>query len=200
MDSGIPSIILASKSRVRSRLLKQAGVNFLVRLPNVDEAAIKKKAGNVSTKKLARNLAETKARQVSADFNDALVIGADQVLECQGVFFDKPAEQKAAREHLLKLRGKTHQLTSSVCVAQRGEIVWCHTECADMTMLNFSNDFIEYYLETAGDNIQASVGAYQLEDIGIQLFESIKGDYFTILGLPLLPLLGFLRTKNGVFK
>ena len=200
MVSGFPSIILASKSQVRSRLLKQAGVNFLVRSPGVDEAVIKKKLGNVSAEELARNLAESKARQVSADFTDALVIGADQVLECQGVLFNKPAEQKAAREHILKLRGKTHHLTSSVCVAQKGEIIWCHTDFADMTMLNFSNDFIEYYLETAGDNIQASVGAYRLEDIGIQLFENIKGDYFTILGLPLLPLLGFLRTKNGVFK
>ena len=124
MDSDDPEIILASKSQVRYRLLKGAGVNFFVRPPDVDEAVIKKNAGNVSTKKLARILAVAKARQVSYHFNDALVIGADQVLECQGVFFDKPAEQKAAREHLLKLRGKTHQLTSSVCVAQRGEIVW----------------------------------------------------------------------------
>ena len=81
-----------------------------------------------------------------------------------------------------------------------GEIIWCETDRADMTMLNFSNDFVEYYLEKTGESIQASVGAYQLEDIGIQLFESIKGNYFTILGLPLLPLLEFLRTKNGVFK
>jgi len=175
-------------------------VDFLVRPPDVDEAVIKKKAGNVSTKKLARILAETKARQVSSDFTDALVIGADQVLECQGVLFDKPAGKKAAREHLMKLRGKTHHLTCSVCVAQGGEIIWCQTDRADMTMLNFSNDFVEYYMEKAGDNIQASVGAYRLEDIGIQLFESIRGDYFTILGLPLLPLLDFLRTKNGVFK
>ena len=200
MDSGVPEIILASKSQVRSRLLKRAGVDFFVRPPDIDEAVIKKKAGNVSTKKLARILAETKARQVSSDFTDALVIGADQVLECQGVLFDKPAGKKAAREHLMNLRGKTHRLTCSVCVAQKGKIIWCQTDRADMTMLNFSNDFVEYYLEKAGDNIQASVGAYQLEDIGIQLFENIKGDYFTILGLPLLPLLDFLRTKNGVFK
>ena len=187
MDSGVPEIILASKSRVRSRLLKRAGVDFLVRPPDVDEAVVKKKA-------------ETKARQVSSAFTDALVIGADQVLECQGVLFDKPAGKKAAREHLMKLRGKTHHLTCSVCVAQGGEIIWCQTDRADMTMLNFSNDFVEYYMEKAGDNIQASVGAYRLEDIGIQLFESIRGDYFTILGLPLLPLLDFLRTKNGVLK
>ena len=200
MDSGGPEIILASKSQIRCRLLKGAGVDFYVRFPDVDEAVIKKKAGNVSTRKLARVLAETKARKVSTDFTDALVIGADQVLECQGVLFDKPVGKKAAREHLMKLRGKTHHLTCSVCVAQKGDILWCQTDRADMTMLNFSNDFVEYYLEKAGDNIQASVGAYQLEDMGIQLFESIKGDYFTILGLPLLPLLGFLRTKGGVFK
>ena len=175
-------------------------MEFFVRPPDVNEAAIKKKAGNVSTKKLARILAETKARKVSSDFTDALVIGADQVLECQGVLFDKPVGKRATREHLIKLRGKTHQLTCSVCVAQKGEIIWCQTDRAHMTMLDFSNEFVEYYLEKAGDNIQASVGAYQLEDIGIQLFESIKGDYFTILGLPLLPLLGFLRTKNGMFK
>ena len=200
MDNGVPEIILASKSRVRSRLLKGAGVDFLVHPPAVDEAIIKKQAGNVSTKRLAQILAETKARQVSSAFTDALVIGADQVLECQGVLFDKPAGKKAVREHLSKLRGKTHHLTCSVCVAQKGEIIWCQTDRAEMTMLNFSNDFVEYYLEKTGESIQASVGAYQLEDIGIQLFESIKGDYFTILGLPLLPLLGFLRTKNGVFK
>ena len=175
-------------------------MDFLVHPPDVDEAVIKKNTGKVSTKKLARILAETKARQVSSDFTDALVIGADQVLECQGVLFDKPVGKRAAREHLIKLRGKTHQLTCSVCVAQKGEIIWCQTDRADMTMLNFSNEFVEYYLKKAGDNIQASVGAYQLEDIGIQLFENIRGDYFTILGLPLLPLLGFLRTKNGVFK
>ena len=200
MDNGGPEIILASKSQVRSRLLKGAGVNFFVHPPDVDEAVIKKNAGNVSTKKLARILAEAKARQVSYHFTDALVIGADQVLECQGVLFDKPTGKKAAREHLMKLRGKTHHLTCSVCVAQKGEIIWCESDRADMTMLNFSNDFVEYYLEKTGENILASVGAYQLEDIGIQLFESIKGNYFTILGLPLLPLLEFLRTKNGVFK
>ena len=200
MDSGVPKIILASQSRVRSKLLRGAGVDFFVRPPDVDEAVIKKNAGNVSTKKLARILAETKARQVSYDFTDALVIGADQVLECQGVLFDKPVGKNAAREHLMKLRGKTHHLTCSVCVAQKGEIIWCETDRADMTMLNFSSDFVEYYLEKAGETIQASVGAYQLENIGIQLFESIKGNYFTILGLPLLPLLEFLRTKNGVFK
>ena len=200
MDSGVPEIILASKSRVRSKLLKGAGVDFFVHPSDVDEAVIKKKAGNVPTKKLAQILAETKARKGSYNFTDALVIGADQVLECQGVLFDKPVGKQAVRERLMKLRGKTHRLTCSVCVAQKGEIIWCKTDWADMTMLNFSNDFVEYYLENAGDNIQASVGAYQLEDLGIQLFESIKGDYFTILGLPLLPLLGFLRTKNGVFK
>ena len=200
MDNGIPNIILASKSRVRRRLLKGAGVDFCVRPPDVDEVEIKNKVGNVSTEKLASILAETKARQVSSNYSDALVIGADQVLECQGVLFDKPVGKNAAREHLMKLRGKTHHLTCSVCVAQKGEIIWCQTDRADMTMLNFSNDFVEYYMDKAGDDIQASVGAYRLEDIGIQLFESIKGDYFTILGLPLLPLLDFLRRKNGMVK
>ena len=147
MDSDVPQIILASKSRVRFKLLKGAGVNFFVQAPDVDEEAIKKKVGNVSTKKLALILAETKARQVSSSFTDALVIGADQVLECQGILFDKPKGKKGAREHLVKLRGKTHQLTSTVCVAQRGEIVWWRTECADMKMLDFSNDFVEYYLQ-----------------------------------------------------
>ena len=200
MNSGVPKIILASESQVRSKLLKGAGVDFFVHPPDVDEAVIKKKAGNITPKELARILAEAKARKVSYDFTDALVIGADQVLECQGVLFDKPAGKKAVRERLLKLRGKTHHLTCSVCVAQKGEIIWCQTDRADMTMLNFSNDFVEYYMDKAGDDIQASVGAYRLEDIGIQLFESIKGDYFTILGLPLLPLLDFLRRKNGMVK
>ena len=191
-------LILASSSKTRSRLLQNAGLNFTICPADVDEAAIKEKSVAIPVQSLAHILAAEKARQVSSVHSDALVIGADQILQCQGLLFDKPEGQGGVRDHLMKLRGKTHKLISTVCVAERGEIVWSETDSADLTMWNFSDQFIDQYVKSAGQSVQASVGAYRLEDIGVQLFKRINGDYFTILGLPLLPLLEFLRGRDSL--
>ena len=190
-------LILASSSESRSTILRNAGLNFTICSADVDEAAIKEKSAGVPVQLLARTLAAAKARQVSCVHSDALVIGADQILQCQGLLFEKPEGQGGVRDHLMKLRGKTHQLISAVCVAEGGKVVWWESDSADLTMWNFSNDFIDHYLRNAGDTVQASVGAYRLEDLGVQLFKRIDGDFFTILGIPLLPLLHFLRTRDG---
>jgi len=190
-------LILASRSESRSRLLQNAGLDFSICPADVDEAAIKEKFPGIPVQSLARTLAAAKAKQVSCVHSSALVIGADQILQCQGLLFDKPEGQGGVRDHLMKLRGKTHQLISAVCVAEGGKVVWWEIDSADLTMWDFSNDFIDHYLRNAGDTVQASVGAYRLEDLGVQLFKRIDGDYFTILGIPLLPLLQFLRTRDG---
>ena len=191
-------LILASSSETRSRLLQKAGLDFTICPADVDEGAIKEKFAAIPVQSLAHTLAAAKARQVSSVYSDALVIGADQILQCQGLLFDKPEGQGGVRDHLMKLRGKTHQLISAVCVAKGGEVLWWETDSADLTMWDFSNDFIDQYVRNAGNSILASVGAYRLDDIGVQLFKRIDGDYFTIMGMPLLPLLDFLRTRDGL--
>ena len=197
MIDNTSDLILASSSEVRSKILKNAGVQFCVHPANVDEVQIKTNSANLPAETLASKLAILKAQEVSEKFVKQLVIGADQVLECEGILFDKPLEYKEAQRTLLKLRGKTHQLVSSVCVVVEGKIVWSRTDFARLTMLNLSNKDIDHYLNKAGSSIFSCVGAYRLEDIGIQLFKKIEGDYFTILGLPLLPLLDFLRTHSA---
>ena len=189
-------LILASSSKARFEILKNAGVVFHVYPANIDETIVKTNQSKQTVKKITQVLAETKALQVSSVFTESFVIGADQILECDGEQFDKPSAKEIARNHLIKLRGKTHLLISSVCVALNGKIIWHETDSAELTMLNLSNYFIDRYLQLAGDTVLTSVGAYRLEDMGIQLFEKIEGDYFTILGMPLLPLLQFLRTKK----
>lgn len=190
-----PKVILASASKTRSGLLKKAGLKFTVQPADVDEAQIKKISFNIPIKKMARILAITKAKQVSDVHAEALVIGADQILDCQGELFDKPIGRDGVRAHLRKLRGNTHRLISAACVVEEGKVVWWKTEIANLTMRDFSDEFINQFIEIAGESAMASVGAYRIEDIGIQLFSRINGDYFTILGLPLLPLLDFLRSR-----
>ena len=190
-----PVVVLASASRVRSQLLKGAGLDFAVQPPDVDEAEIKRQSSGVPVNQTALALAIAKAKNVSKAHADALVIGADQILDCQGEQFNKPSGKDGIRTHLLKLRGNTHRLTSAVCVVQGGNVIWSQTEIADLTMREFSDSFIDQFIEMAGEKVLSSVGAYQIEDIGIQLFSQIKGDYFTILGLPMLPLLDFLRSR-----
>ena len=190
-------LILASSSKVRSKILKSAGVRFSVHPAKVDEAHIKKISSKMPADTLASKLAVLKAQEVSEKFSTQMVIGADQILECEGVLFDKPLEHEEARRSLLKLQGKTHQLISSVCVVVEGETVWSRIDGARLTMLDLSSNDIDHYLNKAGSSVFSCVGAYRLEDIGIQLFKKIEGDYFTILGLPLLPLLDFLRTRSA---
>ncbi|MCV0368487.1 Maf family nucleotide pyrophosphatase [Filomicrobium sp.] len=193
-------LILASGSRARYSLLKSAGVAFTVIPADIDETAVRETLTSdnpeIDPVDVADVLARVKGEAVSAANPDSLVIAADQVLALGPEIFSKPADLEDARECLKKLRGRTHQLHSAVVLAENGEVTWAHVETADMTMRNFSTTFLSEYLVKAGEAVCHSVGGYQLEGQGIQLFEKIDGDYFTILGLPLLPLLAELRQRD----
>ena len=197
--SNLP-LILASGSAVRATLLRQAGLAFDVQNSRVDEDVIKARTDQSDIDALAILLAEAKAKAkaVSTEHQTALVIGADQILSCNGERFDKPKHMDEARENLRKFRGRTHRLHSAIVLALGGRIIWRHSDHADLTMRNFSDKFLDQYLEQVGDKVMTSVGCYQLEGPGIQLFEKIDGDYFTILGLPLLALLDELRLRQVV--
>ena len=202
-----PSLILASGSQVRARLLADAGVSFEVKVSAVDETIAKEKfyagfseeADTSNGTALAQQLAMLKAKAVSKKIPDHFVLGADQVLTCEGRQFDKADTTIQAAENLRFLCGKTHTLHSAVCVVKNGELIWSHNEDAHMTMRPFTDAFLEDYLEAAGTSILSSVGCYLLENTGTQLFEKIEGNYFTILGLPLLPVLEFARLQ-GLLK
>lgn len=194
------SIVLASASESRAALLLAAGVDFTCHPANIDEEIVKVKMrdDNATGLQVAETLAIEKARLISGQHPHCFVIGADQMLDCEGVWYDKPVDMEAARETLQNLRGRTHRLLAAVCVIRDGVLLWSHHESAHMTMRTFHNTFINWYLEVAGPDVLQSVGAYKLENVGAQLFERIDGDYFTILGLPLLPLLGFLRNEGAM--
>ena len=166
----------------------------------VDETAIKTAMKNQATEveAVAAALADAKASEVSSRRPDAFVIGADQILECEGRWFDKPSDPEAARATLKTLRGRRHQLVSAVSVFRENECAWRHLEIPTLTMRDFSDSFLARYIENAGLEILESVGGYRLEGTGAQLFTSIEGNYFTILGLPLLALLDFLRKVEVV--
>ncbi|ALG70300.1 septum formation protein Maf [Azospirillum thiophilum] len=199
--SAVPTLVLASGSRTRAAMLEQAGLTAILDKPLVDEEEVKEagRVEGVSADIVAEALAELKAQRITRRHPGALVIGADQMLECEGRWFDKPAGRDAARDQLLALRGRTHRLVSCAVVVRDGERIWHKTDSARLTMRNFSEAFLDAYLERAGEGVLHSVGAYQLEGLGAQLFHRVEGDFFTILGLPLLPLLGFLRV-HGVGK
>jgi septum formation protein len=188
-----PSLILASASAPRRQLLINAGLAFDVEPSGLDEEEVTRSLGSrAAPQELASTLAEMKAVKVSGRHPDAMVIGADSTLACNGRLFDKPPTMDAARKQLLALRGQTHELFSSVVVARGGQRLWHWSERARLTMRPFDDAFIDTYLARAGEGVLASVGAYQLEGLGAHLFTRVDGDYFTILGLPLLPLLSFL--------
>ena len=195
----IPPLVLASGSQARAALLRAAGLVCEIVPAGVDEAEFKAaaRAAGAGADEVASSLAELKALRRSRQSPDALVIAADQMLSCDGRWFDKPEGSAAARQQLLALRGRTHELHSAVCVGRGGSIAWRHRERARLTMRDFSDAFLDAYLAAAGDAVADSVGGYQLEGLGAQLFAAIEGDYFAILGLPLLPLLAFLR-QHGV--
>jgi septum formation protein len=192
------TLILASGSATRASMLTSAGLIFERRSPDVDERAVEAALAEsgVGPDDVATVLAEVKATEVSLRFPDALVIGADQTLALGDERFHKPPDMDAARRQLLALRGRTHQLHSAVVVAINGEPLFRHVATASLTMRNFTPAFVGRYLAVVGERALSSVGAYQVEGFGIQLFEEIDGDHFTILGLPLLPLLAFLRTRG----
>ncbi len=190
------TVILASTSPIRRTVLQNAGVAVSVRPPLTDEAELKKTLGPAKPEAVALALAEAKACSISKAGALELVVGADQVLAFAGAIFDKPRGLAEARTQLSALRGKTHELHSALACARGGKIVWRCVKTARLTMRSFSNLYLESYLGRMGGEITRSVGAYKLEGEGVQLFEKIEGDYFAILGLPLLPLLAFLREQG----
>lgn len=195
-------VVLASASGTRRALLEASGVPFTADVPGVDEAAIKDAmaAEGAKAEDCALELGRIKAGRISGRHPAALVIGADQILDLDGRWFDKPEDMNQARENLLALRGRTHRLATAACIFRDGTQIWHHLDSPELTMRPFSEAFLDHYLEDAGEAVLTSVGAYRLEGIGAQLFSRIRGDYFTILGLPLLPLLDFLRANRVVME
>jgi septum formation protein len=191
-------LVLASRSEIRRQILVAAGFPVDVRPAAVDERSAERDAGPVSASDVARLLAAAKAKAVSETMPGRLVLGADQTLGFGGRTFSKPADRAGARTQLGQLRGSTHELHSAIAVVQDRTVLFEHVSSARLTMRAFSDGFLERYLDTVGSAALQSVGSYQLEAAGIHLFERIDGDHFTILGLPLLPLLGFLRTQGYV--
>jgi septum formation protein len=193
-------LILASRSAARAELLERARVPFEVVAAAVDEQAVRDGmlAEGAPARDIADVLAELKARRVASRHPERLVLGADQVLVADGILHEKPAERAAARAQLASLRGRPHQLLSAAVVFEGGRPVWRHIGRADLVMRPFSDSFLEAYLDREGDAVLESVGSYRIEDGGAQLFARISGDIYTIMGLPLLELLDFLRTREVI--
>jgi septum formation protein len=197
-----PVLMLASASATRARLLREAGVPFVVEPAVVDERELRDglAAAGARVEDAATALAEVKALKVGQRRDErTLVLGCDQILECEGEWFEKPADRAAARAQLLRLRGRRHRLVTAGVLLRAGARVWHRVETAELWMRPFSDSFLEAYLEQTGDEVLQSVGGYRIEGLGIQLFARIDGDFFTILGLPLLSLLQALRDQ-GVLR
>jgi septum formation protein len=193
---GKSPLILASQSRARQTLLANAGVEFKAIPADLDERTIQQDSGISAPDELARLLAREKARLVSLGQPGSFVVGADQTLALGERLFSKPAGRTQAAEQIRALAGRSHQLHSAVAVARAGNILFEAATIATMAMRSLSDAQIEAYLDAAGEAVTSSVGAYQLEGLGVHLFEHIEGDHFTILGLPLMPLLGYLRSQQ----
>jgi len=193
-----PELVLASASPFRRRMLEAAGLSFRVVPAEVDEAAIRRRVPTADLARVAETLALAKAQAVSKTLPNALVIGADQVLALGDQLFSKPMDVNEARAQLEKLRGQAHRLHTAAALAQAGEILWSHTETARLVMRSFSDAFLDRYLARMGAKVLQTVGAYEIEGHGIQLFERVEGDSFTIIGLPLLALLAELRARGAI--
>lgn len=193
-------VILASASIARANLLRAAGVEFVVMPATIDETRLKDEARQAGDSAIscAVALAIEKACWVSRQRPDSIVIGADQVLALGAEWLDKPRDLAAAREQLLRLRGRGHMLATAVCVVHRGEPLWRATSAPELTMRRFSDAFLDQYLAAEGEALLGSVGAYRLEGRGVQLFSGISGDHFAVLGMPLVELLGFLRERSVI--
>ena len=189
-------LVLASRSAVRRTLIEAAGVPLEVAPADIDERAVERRASAGTAADAASLLAREKSRAGCAGRKGRLVVGADQTLALGRERFTKPVDSNTALEQLKTLAGKTHELHSAVAVARDGRVLFSHVDTAKLTMRPLSEEFLDAYLDAAGESVMTSVGGYQLEGLGSHLFERIEGDYFTILGLPLFALLGFLR-KEG---
>lgn len=190
------TLVLASASSARRRVLEGAGVPFVQEPSGADEDALKATLQARSAAELARALALAKALAVSARRPGAPVLGADQVLECEGRFFAKPRDKIEARAQLVFLRGRRHRLVNGLALARNGKVLWQYDDQALLWMRDFDDAFLDDYIAGAGPEVLESVGAYRLEGKGAQLFARIEGDFFSILGLPLLPLLEALRREG----
>ena len=193
-------LVLASSSAVRARLLANAGLEVAVDPATIDEAVIKAdcRKNRRDAAECAQLLAEAKAQDVARRHPGVLVIGADQMLECDGRWFDKPKDRDDATAQLEALKGRQHTLITAIAVIRDSAVLWQHLQRSYLTMRQFSAAFLDRYLATMGQRILATVGGYELEGLGAQLMAQIEGDYFAILGLPLLPLLAFLRTEGAL--
>jgi septum formation protein len=189
-------LVLASKSDVRGKMLAAIGLRFEIRPAQIDERAVEAESGVADAAAAARLLARAKAAAVAATLPGRLVLGADQTLARGSRRFSKPADRAAAAEQLRVLRGRTHELHSALALVRDGIVLFDCVDSARLTMRNISDRFLDEYLDMVGDAALVSVGAYQLEGLGVHLFERVDGDFFTILGLPLLPLLAFLRQNK----
>ena len=192
-------LILASKSAARRAMLEGAGVPFSVQVADVDETAVKARHDPADAAGLAVELARVKALAVSRHDAEAWVLGADQTLSFQGGLVSKAASLDEARVRLRAMRGTIHQLHSGAALARNGQVVWSGVDTATLRVRDFSDAFLEAYLKTEGEGLLACVGSYRLEGMGSQLFEAVEGDYFTVLGLPLWPVLTELR-RAGVLR
>jgi nucleoside triphosphate pyrophosphatase len=189
-------LILASQSRARQMLLGNAGIDFEAVPADIDERAVQQSSGLSAPGEIATLLAREKALSVSTRYPGRFVVGADQTLALGQRLFSKPTGRVQAAEQLQALAGHSHELHSAVAVARDGKILFCDVSAARLTMRHLTGGEISAYLDLAGEAVTSSVGAYQLEGLGVHLFERIEGDHFTILGLPLLPLLAFLRGER----
>lgn len=191
-------IVLASASRTRAEMLERAGLRLECDTAMIDEGEVKRscRAEGMPVEAVAEALALLKATRVGVRHPGRMVIGADQMLECDDEWFDKPMSRQDARRQLLKLRGRTHRLVSATVVVRDGERLKGWTETAELTVRPFSETFLDQYLDSVGDAVMKSVGAYQIEGRGVQLFSKVEGNHFTILGMALLPLLDYLRGQG----
>ena len=193
-----PLLVLGSGSATRARILQAAGVPFSIKSPKLDERTVFARLVNagVDVTAGALELAELKALEVGRSLPKTIVVSADQILECEGVWFQKASDLVQARANLERLSDRKHRLISAIAVAHAGDIIWRYADQAVLSMRRLSPTFLNAYFETVGDSALDWAGGYQIESIGAQLFNGIEGDYTTVLGLPLIPLLGFLRTQG----
>jgi septum formation protein len=200
MKTGQAELILASASAARIGMLRAAGLAFKIVPADIDEnsilATMVRQKNSASD--IALRLSEAKALEISKSYPSALVIGSDQILEFEGDILQKSADREAAKIKLLKMRGKAHRLISAVCVVRQGEVLWNFLQEAHLKMHDFDHDFAARYMERAEDALTKCVGGYEIEGAGAALFESVEGNHFTIMGMPLLPLLNYLRDQHRI--